>query len=403
MAASGVSRIRANDTFEIRIVLLEAHVRIDRTVLVRAGVTLGKLHRIIQGAMGWEDYHLHEFTDEDGITYGDDDTIDPTLPDMAHDIDDSQVRVMDVLARPGDTLRYVYDFGDDWQHLIRLIAVHEGRGARVGTATCIDGHGACPREDCGGTWGYSRICAAEGDPDAVRGTVMPLWGLDWDPHAFDLDGTNRRLRSMLRPRSFRTRPNDTLEIDITLLDVGIKVERRVFVRAGALLGKLHLAIQAVMGWEDRHPHAFRSFDGTPIGRAHSIDPRALRAHRADDESHLRAMDLLNQAGDALLYVYGARDDWQHSVRLIEVHQGRWRRLGAVSCTRGRGACPPEDCGGPSRYREVCEAIAGPGAAGITDLPKWAENWDPEAFGPDDVDVANRRLRASLRRAARRGS
>lgn len=43
--------------------------KIWRRFLVAEDMTLEKLHKIIQEVMGWEDYHLHEFS-IDGKDYG---------------------------------------------------------------------------------------------------------------------------------------------------------------------------------------------------------------------------------------------------------------------------------------------------------------------------------------------
>ena len=43
-----------------------------RRVLVPGGYTLDRVHRVIQHAMGWQDYHLHSF-EIDGVQYGEPD------------------------------------------------------------------------------------------------------------------------------------------------------------------------------------------------------------------------------------------------------------------------------------------------------------------------------------------
>ena len=46
-----------------------------RGLLVPGETTLGDLHRAIQAAIGWEDYHLHAF-DIEGRQYGDPRAVD---------------------------------------------------------------------------------------------------------------------------------------------------------------------------------------------------------------------------------------------------------------------------------------------------------------------------------------
>jgi hypothetical protein len=58
--------------FQLHISLEETDPVIWRRFLVRGTVTLAKLHRIIQGVMGWTDTHLHEFA-IGNVSYGEPD------------------------------------------------------------------------------------------------------------------------------------------------------------------------------------------------------------------------------------------------------------------------------------------------------------------------------------------
>ncbi len=48
--------------YQLYISLKRSKPKIWRRFLVTEDTTLEKLHKIIQEVMGWEDYHLHEFT-----------------------------------------------------------------------------------------------------------------------------------------------------------------------------------------------------------------------------------------------------------------------------------------------------------------------------------------------------
>lgn len=152
-----------------------------RRLLIPATMSLGRLHHVIQTAMGWEDYHLHAFS-AGGVDYG------PPDPELGH-VDERKTPVSDVLSRPKERMRYIYDFGDHWQHdvVVEKVFVAEP-GARY--PICVAGKGRCPPEDCGGLWGYADLREKLADPSHEEHAEMLEWlGLteaaEFDPEAFD--------------------------------------------------------------------------------------------------------------------------------------------------------------------------------------------------------------------------
>ena len=138
--------------------------------------------------MGWQNAHLHEFTVGDR-RFG---TPDPEYEEPV--ANDSRVRLAEVAAGLGSTVRYAYDFGDDWQH---NILVEDIRPATPGVSypICLGGERACPPEDCGGAGGYEEFLAAIQDPAHEEHEDMLMWiGGSFDPEAFNVDHVNKRLR-----------------------------------------------------------------------------------------------------------------------------------------------------------------------------------------------------------------
>ena len=194
MAGATIPELDRTQLYELVITLLDAGVDIDRRVLVLDGASLADLHLIIQATMGWENYHLHEFTVRDGTTYG-----DTSIDDEPTYADESGVRLADVLREPGDALDYEYDFGDSWEHCVELVAVRADMGPGAAGMACIGGRGICPPEDCGGVWGYREMCEALADPEAEGHDEWAEWAglpLPFDPSAFDLAGANQAVRSL---------------------------------------------------------------------------------------------------------------------------------------------------------------------------------------------------------------
>ncbi len=177
--------------YRLKITLLDTDPPIWRRIEVPGSMRLSKLHRCIQAAMGWQDYHLHEFRIGDRV-YGfpDEEYYDPkhvTHPD--HTVALEKVAPMAPAA-----FVYEYDFGDSWQHLI-LVEEITYTQERVRHAVCLAGERACPPEDCGGTGGYEDFLEAIADPYHEEHEAMLTWvGGSYDPSLFDLDAANRRLQ-----------------------------------------------------------------------------------------------------------------------------------------------------------------------------------------------------------------
>jgi Plasmid pRiA4b ORF-3-like protein len=110
--------------------------------------------------------------------------------------DETTVTLAETLAGPGASMRYTYDFGDDWEHDIVLEKVHPPDP--VPSVSCLAGKGACPPEDCGGAWGYAALKEVLADPDHTEHEDLLDWlGLDsagdFDPAQFHRDEVNARL------------------------------------------------------------------------------------------------------------------------------------------------------------------------------------------------------------------
>jgi hypothetical protein len=172
---------------QIRVTLLGV-VRppVWRRLLVPADIRLDRLHDVIQVAMGWTNSHLHAFS-ADGAHYG------PPNPELDHR-DERKATLDQVVRKPGDRIRYTYDFGDDWEH---EIVVEQVVDAEPGThyPVCTGGKSRCPPEDCGGPWGYASLRETLENTHDDRHAEMLEWlavrrASEFDPDAFDLDKVN---------------------------------------------------------------------------------------------------------------------------------------------------------------------------------------------------------------------
>ncbi len=92
------------------------------------------------------------------------------------------------------TLSYVYDFGDYWNHRLKV----EKKIAPMPEFVlpfCAGGACATPPEDCGGVPGYAEFVRALANPDDSEHDDLVEWiGADtWDALAFDTIEINDRL------------------------------------------------------------------------------------------------------------------------------------------------------------------------------------------------------------------
>ncbi|WP_293371686.1 plasmid pRiA4b ORF-3 family protein [Nevskia sp.] len=178
---------------EVKITLRDTEPEPWRRVRISAGITLDRLHAVLQRAMGWTDSHLHEFEIR-GKRYGMvlNDPIDDDPP-----ADERKVRLIDVVG-PKMRFIYRYDFGDGWEHEVKIERVLEP-SPELKTPVCLAGEFACPPEDCGGVPGYEDLIAVLAGQDCEEKDEMLTWiGGPFDPLAFDIDAANKRLARLKR-------------------------------------------------------------------------------------------------------------------------------------------------------------------------------------------------------------
>jgi len=183
--------------YELTISLIDSRPRIWRRVLVSGNVRLKKLHAIIQAVMPWTDSHLHMFIFPDTL-YSDPTFYTEEDPDWPDIQDESQALLRKVAVHSGCAFTYLYDFGDEWRHLIYVDHTGEDRSDFPGHPVCIGGENACPPEDCGGIdMYYQEFLPAYLSPEHEEGRSVRRWaGAGFDPEVFDLAAANQRLREL---------------------------------------------------------------------------------------------------------------------------------------------------------------------------------------------------------------
>lgn len=174
--------------YELKVSIVGTEPPVWRTVHVSADTTLAKLHRILQAAFAWENYHLHEFVVGD-VHFGPPSGADLDMPKA---VDERKVMLADLSLRRGRKLTYLYDFGDSWEHEILVTKILDEAPTKP---ACVAGERAGPPEDCGGAWGYNDLLAALSNPKHERHDELREWiGDGYVPEAFDAATTSTALR-----------------------------------------------------------------------------------------------------------------------------------------------------------------------------------------------------------------
>ncbi len=190
-----------SEILQLKIVLDHIKPAIWRRVLVRDDLTFQQLHKVIQAAMGWEDYHMYEFelsAPRLRIGVPTKDAFGDFFGTMDRLLDAKKTRLADVLAGKRK-FSYWYDFGDDWWHTISIEKRLPSDPAAP-PAQLIAGEFACPPEDCGGPYGYIHLLEALADPAHPEHGELKEWIGDVQPTQFDLTSHARQVAAAIKTR-----------------------------------------------------------------------------------------------------------------------------------------------------------------------------------------------------------
>ncbi|MCE7057711.1 plasmid pRiA4b ORF-3 family protein [Algoriphagus sp. AGSA1] len=157
------------------------------------------------------------------------------------------------------------------------------------------------------------------------------------------------------------------------------VWRRILVPGHFTFSRLHNVIQASFGWEDYHLYQF-----SPKG--YGSEPQIGEEDEWSEEDMENAEEVkiekyLNQKGQKFTYIYDLGDDWIHTLTVEEIREEKAIRAELLS---GKGACPPEDCGGIWGYESLKETLADPKHEMHDEMLEWlglekGEDWDTLFF------------------------
>lgn len=172
-----------------------------RKMAVPTVLTFHELHLMIQAAMGWEHQHLYSFTEHPESRYFM--IVSPYAEEFGADA--TKISASNILwsylnqypfdeEAERDKLYYEYDYGDSWVHEIDVLDLDRSNSK---SAELLDGAGACPPENCGGTPGFQLL------KDHLSGKISPEEYFDnffaanpkgYDIHKVDLKRLGNRVK-----------------------------------------------------------------------------------------------------------------------------------------------------------------------------------------------------------------
>ncbi|MCK4476114.1 MAG: plasmid pRiA4b ORF-3 family protein, partial [Methanophagales archaeon] len=182
-----IMKKKYNQVYQFKIALKGIKPPIWRRIQVPETYTFWDFHVAIQDAMGWIDYHLHEFelvNPSSGLS----ENIGIPNEDFGREVfPEWKQKIADYFSMENRTADYVYDFGDSWEHKIQLEKILL-REKDINYPICIKGKRACPPEDCGGIWGYEELLEIIRNPEHEKHEEMLEWlGGEFDAEHFDVE------------------------------------------------------------------------------------------------------------------------------------------------------------------------------------------------------------------------
>jgi hypothetical protein len=169
-----------------------------------------------------------------------------------------------------------------------------------------------------------------------------------------------------------------IEIKVALEYIEPAITRVLQVPSTIRLDRLHLIVQAAMGWTNSHLYMFEAGGATWGLPDPDFGGDDLPANKTT------LAELIEDTGTRTIrYIYDFGDSWEHKLEIgniIDPVPGDlYPRLTDIS-----GRCPPEDVGGFPGYEQFLEATADPKHPEHAHLKDWyGGNFDPKIPDSDE--------------------
>ena len=172
---------------------------------------------------------------------------------------------------------------------------------------------------------------------------------------------------------------------ITLVGSSPRVWREIAVPSTIKLTSLAHVIVLAMGWEERHLSLFKKWR-----KEYHVymDGADMYDYPIEDASKFALCDLLG-AGEEMTFTYDFGDSWRHTVKVLDCLEYGKDEKQYIRLLDGKNACPPNDVGGISGYKEMLNVIKeDPDSDEAWEYYMWlGSKWDEKFFPAIDTAIS----------------
>lgn len=204
----------------------------------------------------------------------------------------------------------------------------------------------------------------------------------------------RHEKSISSKKIISVQSQEIYQLKITLLGFQPFIWRRIQVIGNTSLRTLHKIFQTVMGWSDYHLHLFR------VEHLEYGEPDPEYNPQLRDDKTIMLREVIRMPTQRFYYQYDFGDNWEHDVVVEKIFPFDSGREYPV-CLAGKRACPPEDCGGTSSYRNFLKILKNPKHPEYEETFEWLGiKFDPQKFELEKVNAKLRKFGNSKQKSAR---
>ena len=119
-----------------------------------------------------------------------------------------------------------------------------------------------------------------------------------------------------------------------------------------------------------------------------LDGADMYDYPIEDASKFALCDLLGK-GEEMTFIYDFGDNWRHTVKVLDCQEYGKEEKQYVRLLDGKNACPPNDVGGISGYKEMLNVIKeDPDSDEAWEYYMWlGSKWNEKFFPAIDTAIA----------------